>query len=334
MNLPKILRTVKIPIRQVEKGYLRQWKQWGVPGVIFTLFLFVLGVFSPAKAQAGNAPTIEQLISSATHLMVFSPHPDDETLGAGGLIERVLKAGGKVRVVFMTDGEGYSGGVKKIDHISNPTAKDYRGYGALRREEALKATATLGMPGRDVMFLGFPDDGLFYLRSTFLSSNSVYISPATLEDRPLKSEEIIPGADYNGQNLIKVIERVIADFRPTLVATTPGQDWHLDHNSTYFFVKKALKHWDKKHPRHKPVVITFLIHFGRWPVTQGSAADSRLHPPKYFPDTGIQWVSFPLSPREVEIKRKAILEYRSQMLVMGVYLMSFARSNELYMLGE
>jgi LmbE family N-acetylglucosaminyl deacetylase len=334
VNLPKILRTVKISFGQVEKGYLRQWKESGVPRVIVALFLFLLGALSPAKAHSGNAPTIEPLISSTTHLMVFAPHPDDETLGAGGLIERVLKAGGKVRVVFMTDGEGYSGGVKKIDHISNPTAKDYLEYGVLRRKEALKATATLGMPGRDVLFLGFPDDGLFYLRSTCLSSNSVYISPATMEDRPPKSEQIIPGADYNGQNLITVMERVIADFRPTLVATTPGQDWHLDHNSTYFFVKKALKHWDKKHPRHKPVVITFLIHFGRWPDFRGPQADSPLKPPEYFPGKGIQWVSLPLSPREMEIKRRAILEYRSQMLVMEDYLLSFARSNELYMLGE
>ena len=42
------------------------------------------------------------------------------------------------------------------------------------------------------------------------------------------------------------------------------------------------------------------------------------------------WVSFALQPAEAAAKRQAILRYDSQMLVMGRYLLSFARANELY----
>ncbi len=259
------------------------------------------------------------------------PHPDDETLGTGGLIQRVLKSGGKVHVVFMTSCEGYARGVEEEDHISTPTPKDYRGYGALRRHEALKADATLGIPAHDVIFLGFPDDGLSYLRSTPVSSAPPYLSPATMENRPPKSEQIIHEADYTRRDLTKEMERVIAEFRPTIIATTPAEDWHPDHNATYFFVKRALNRCEKKHPRLKPTVLTFLIHFEHWPV---GGADSPLKPPIYFPGNGIRWVSFTLKPDEAATKRKAILEYRFQMLVMDRYLMSFVRPNELYILDK
>lgn len=101
--------------------------------VLLTLFFFAAAALVPAGARSIKTQPIEPLISRATRLMVFSPHPDDETLGAGGLIQRVLKSGGRVKVVFMTSGEGYAEGVEMQDRIADPTAKDYRGYGALRR---------------------------------------------------------------------------------------------------------------------------------------------------------------------------------------------------------
>jgi LmbE family N-acetylglucosaminyl deacetylase len=297
--------------------------------VLLMLFFFALAALVPASAQSEKVQATDLLISHATRLMVFSPHPDDENLGAGGLIQRVLKAGGKVKLIFITSGDGFPEGVEEEDHISNPTAKDYRKYGVERREEALKATATLAMEEHDVIFLGFPDGGLSYLRSKFRARP--YRSPFTEENRPPISEDIIPHTDYTGQDLTREIERVIAEFRPNLVATTPAEDQHPDHNSTYFFVKEVLGHRNKKHPNLKPRVLTFLIHFGQWPIAQGSGTGLRLDPPDGFPDEGRRWISFPLKPEEVETKRKAILEYHTQMLVMGRFLMSFARSNELYM---
>jgi LmbE family N-acetylglucosaminyl deacetylase len=92
--------------------------------------------------------------------MVFSPHPDDETLAAGGLIQRVLSLGGSVKVVFMTSGDGFPEGVEKENRIARPTAQDYRNYGKLRKKEARQALRILGMKKEDVVFLNFPDGGL------------------------------------------------------------------------------------------------------------------------------------------------------------------------------
>jgi LmbE family N-acetylglucosaminyl deacetylase len=301
---------------------------------IFLILFIALAALAPVCALAESSGGIEPLITHATRLIVFSPHPDDESLGAGGLIQRVLEAGGHVKVVFVTSGDGFPEGVEEENHITHPTAKDYRKYGAERRIEALKATAVLGLKERDVVFLGFPDGGLSYLRLKFRSHQFAYRSPFTREDRPPAFERIIRDTDYTGQDLIKEMIKLIADFRPSLVVTTPAEDQHPDHNATFYFVKETLRKWNAAHPDQKPKVFTFLIHFGQWPIAQGAGTGLHLDPPDGFPGKTTKWISLPLTPGEIEIKRKAILEYHTQMLVMGRLLLSFARSNELWMPDE
>src|SRR5271157_4483859 len=151
--------------------------------VLLTL-LFALVSLAPASAQAEKPETIGPLITKETRLMVFSPHPDDESLGAAGLIQRVIKTGGSVRVVFVTNGDGFPEAVEMGDHISNPTAKDFREYGEDRMYESLKALAMLGMKESDVIFLRFPDGGLSALRSKPGGKAERYTSPTTRENRP------------------------------------------------------------------------------------------------------------------------------------------------------
>jgi LmbE family N-acetylglucosaminyl deacetylase len=292
--------------------------------------LCALAILVSSCAQAEEPQAIEPLLSAKTRLMVFSPHPDDETLGAGGLVQRVLGMGGQVKVVFMTNGDGFPEGVEKEDHIAYPTAKDYREYGKKRREESLQALTVLGMKEQDVTFLGFPDGGLCYLLWKYRSDPKAYRSPYTKENHPSESEMIIPHTDYNGRDLRKEIARVIADFRPDLLALTPPEDEHPDHCATYHLVREALINLEKQGSFTQPKVLTFLIHFGQWPVGQGSGTGSRLNPPENPPDKETTWISFPLQPEEAHLKRKALLQYHTQMLVMGRYLMSFARANELF----
>ena len=57
-------------------------------------------------------PAPRLTVDSDTKLLVIAPHPDDEVLGAGGLMQRVRAAGGMVHVVYLTDGDGYPEGVR------------------------------------------------------------------------------------------------------------------------------------------------------------------------------------------------------------------------------
>ena len=87
--------------------------------------------------------------SLARPAVVFAPHPDDETLGCGGLIALKTAAAVPVTIVFMTDGEGSHARFEPAE-IMAPR----------RREEALAACAELGVPASRVIFLGLPDGGV------------------------------------------------------------------------------------------------------------------------------------------------------------------------------
>jgi len=295
--------------------------------------VWALTVLVRSPAFAGETQGVEGFLSSATRLMVFSPHPDDETLGAGGLIQRVLGLGGSAKVVFMTSGDGYPEGVELEDHIRRPTAEDYREYGQEREGEARRVLGALGMKERDIVFLGYPDGGLCrLLAGEHLSRRHPYVSPYTKRDSPPPSEALLPKAEYDRNDLVQEIVRLLEEFHPSLVSFTRREDAHPDHCSTYVFVHEALRRAQEKQPSYKPTVLTFLIHYGQWPIGEESGTGSRLLPPKDFPKK--DWVELSLSDAEMETKRKALLQYSSQMLVMGRFLLSFARSNELFSLDS
>ncbi len=80
--------------------------------------------------------------------VVFSPHPDDESLGCGGLIATLRDLEREVHVVFVTDGG-----------MSHPNSARYprAARAALREGEARAACRVLGVPDTHVHFLGLPD---------------------------------------------------------------------------------------------------------------------------------------------------------------------------------
>jgi LmbE family N-acetylglucosaminyl deacetylase len=80
--------------------------------------------------------------------VVLSPHPDDESLGAGGLIAAACDAGQGVEVIVITDGSA-----------SHPRSQRYPSQRliALRRAEVDAAGTLLGLSPQQVHHLGLPD---------------------------------------------------------------------------------------------------------------------------------------------------------------------------------
>lgn len=81
-------------------------------------------------------------------VLVVAPHPDDETIGAGGAIARHVERGDEVTVVVATSGERTRGG-----------SGDAADVAAAREAECIAACAVLGLATPPV-FLRLPDGGL------------------------------------------------------------------------------------------------------------------------------------------------------------------------------
>ena len=81
-------------------------------------------------------------------VLVIAPHPDDETIGAWGLMARLRGRGAAVRVLVVTDGAASHPGSARW-----PRARLVRE----RRRETRRAMRAIGIGAGDVAFLGLPD---------------------------------------------------------------------------------------------------------------------------------------------------------------------------------
>ncbi len=79
-------------------------------------------------------------------ILVFAPHPDDETLAVGGYLFMGCKLGADIKIVLVTDGN-------KV------------GLRDLRYQEFFKATAKLGIADNKLVFWGYPDGSLGSFRN-------------------------------------------------------------------------------------------------------------------------------------------------------------------------
>jgi LmbE family N-acetylglucosaminyl deacetylase len=267
-------------------------------------------------------------ISSETRLLVIAPHPDDEVLGAGGLMQKVQEAGGTVRVVYLTNGDAYRAGVRLEQRAVKVSAKDFRGYGRRRQHEARAALATLGLDDDAATFLSFPDQGLCRMTRTYWSDQRrPYRSPFTRLDRPPLDGLLVPDTEYRGEDLTLELAHLIGQYRPTLILVPRKEDQHPDHSAASFFLYDALAGVRKAFPEYTTDVLNYIVHFKSWPFE-----DNRLSlPPPPGLSGGVSgWIAVPLTPAEVRVKREALRKYRTQQHAMKWFLDGFVRTNEVF----
>lgn len=135
-------------------------------------------------------------------LLVFAPHPDDETLGCGGTIIKRLREGYKVKLIVLTDGSHSHSTVLKI--ITNPTPED---VARIRKQEVIKASEVLGIDRNDITFLDYEDGSL-----------QVNIEEATQ----------------------RVIEMLKQEPKVIRIYSTHEKDGHRDHKATGLIVRNAV----------------------------------------------------------------------------------------------
>ena len=113
--------------------------------------------------------------------IVIAPHPDDETLGCGGLIAVKRKRNIPVEVFFLTDGE-----------LSRRTYLTAEAFGAMRQKEGLAALKKLGVESSEVHFLQCADGAVSSLSPQKLegvrSQLAAQIQPGTEVFLPFRGD--------------------------------------------------------------------------------------------------------------------------------------------------
>jgi LmbE family N-acetylglucosaminyl deacetylase len=137
----------------------------------------------------------------ADRLLLFAPHPDDESVAMGGMIALARSRGVPLRVVYLTDGDNNPWAQRATERRIFIGSKDRERFGRLRRKEAIAALTQLGPDASSAVFLGFPDQGLTRL----LMTGDASLSAAVAEQ--------------------------VAQFGPTVVVTPSLLDRHPDHNA-------------------------------------------------------------------------------------------------------
>lgn len=151
------------------------------------------------------------LPASTDRLLVLAPHPDDESLACGGLLQRALRAGAEAWVAIATNGDANPWPQRLAERRWRLGPGDAARWGARRAGEARDALRILGVDQSRIRFLDWPDQGL--------------------------TQRLADHADASIATLRDLLRRV----RPTLVAAPALHDSHPDHSALALLLQAALR---------------------------------------------------------------------------------------------
>ena len=155
-------------------------------------------------------PTVAPQCTAQTRLLVIAPHPDDETIATGVLVQRVRAAGGQVDIALLTDGDRNPWPQRVLERKLRLGADGRARWARRRRGEMAAAMLHLGVPDEHLHALGWPDLGL----ATLL------LTPAS-------------GA-------VQALASLIAQVRPNVLVMPALADRHPDHASAHVLTRLAL----------------------------------------------------------------------------------------------
>ncbi|MBI3118649.1 MAG: PIG-L family deacetylase, partial [Candidatus Hydrogenedentes bacterium] len=127
--------------------------------MITTALLLALAL--PAAAQPVAAPLVgtEEVKSEdrvetwkGKSIMVFTPHPDDDTFSMGGTLARLAENGNKITIVIYTNDDK---GSRDLEMTSERLAR-------IRRAEEEEACRLLGIAKENIVWLGYEDGNREY----------------------------------------------------------------------------------------------------------------------------------------------------------------------------
>ncbi|HOW36460.1 MAG TPA: PIG-L family deacetylase [Candidatus Omnitrophota bacterium] len=292
---------------------------------VFWVCLFLaLNVFNTPVSAQQAWPEVK--LEASDRILILAPHPDDEVLGCGGIIQKAVALKLPVHIVFYTYGDNnqWSFLVYRKHPVLVPGA--VKKMGLMRHDEALAASKALGVPAENLTFLGYPDFGTMSIWYAHWGNRPALRSMLTRVNKVPYAGALRPGAPYKGEEIVKDLTAVLRGFRPTKIFVSHPTDHNGDHLSLYLFTRVAL--WNLGED-FTPQIYPYLIHRAHWPHPKGYRPEEALVPPEPLKEE-VSWFVSPLSPEEISRKEAALKAHRSQYRSSEKYLLSFVRANELF----
>ena len=295
-------------------------------------FILFFGIMIPAVFAEVHEIEVKAKIdpiAKRDRILILAPHPDDETIGCAGVIQRSLKAGAQVKVLYLTNGDHNEFAFLVYEKSPVVFNKEFVHMGKVREQEAKKAMKLLGLKESDLTFLGYPDYGTDVMFVSYWGSKRPFSDRLTRQPYVPYRESPSYGAPYKPENILTDIKRVLLDYRPNKIFVSHAADVNGDHWSYYCFLQIALRDLKKQIP--EPKIYAYLVHMPGWPLPRHLHKDLELQPyDSHFPDSLVNWDKLELTQDEIDNKDKAMLAYKSQTCVSAFYLLSFVRKNELF----
>lgn len=292
-----------------------------------------------AAPGPGNPETLD--------LLVFAPHPDDETLGCAGILHQALKRGERVQIVIFTSGDGFPAAASLVARkpVDRLTEGDFQELARFRQRQSRAAFVALGGDPRDLIFLGYPDGaldevyrtrGAAPVRQKYTGRSETYAAAQTDYRSAVRGKP----ARYVYEEALADAASLIADHRPRRICVTAEGDRHPDHQAAFRFVRDAAQKtgW-------RGELDTYLIHGGpQWPWPSGATPGLPFEAHDVKGARIPQGVAWPpsrrvaLTPEEAAVKRNAIAaqashltpEAPASMQEERAYLESFVKSEEVF----
>jgi len=278
-------------------------------------------------------------------VLVFAPHPDDEVIGTGGVLQRTREKGKRGRIVFATNGDVYTQAASALLHkaIASLRNADYLYLAAARQHEAVAADHILGVSASNLVFLGYPDGVLAGVYAdnygdpvqSLTTGRTFTYGPVETDYHTLAHGR--PAA-YTRTAALADVEELLRTSRPTQVYVTDSADQHPDHKAIYGLVRDAIAAIG-----FRGILRTFIVHSGPgWPWPQGPTRDSPFESRTIDGTTypiGVPWppsIRVPLTTAQSALKLRALEANHSQMQspIDRLYLESFVKSEEVFWIGR
>lgn len=300
--------------------------RWGRRIWVALVLLLALGGWYERRPTKTSPTSGTLSLHEGDRILILAPHPDDEVIGCGGVIQQANAMKLPVKVVFLTYGDNneWSFALYRKHPVLAPRA--VLKMGMVRHDEAMKADTMLGIASNNLVFLGYPDHSTLDIWNRHWGAESPAQSILTRARFVPYSDAYQYGTPYKGESVVRDLMAIIRDFRPTQIFVSHPADFNPDHRALYLFTRVAL--WNLE-DEMTPSLHLFLVHFPHWPSPRRFAPTIPILPP-FELSREFDWASFPLTPGQVSLKSLALREHKTQFEYSGRYLCSLVRSSEIF----